>query len=158
MSTTYADLISITFFGASQLFSEAPPACQHPSASHTSACIPHPRHIHTTGGSAAARPAFPGPHGAQIFSLLTGYHHTIPSVCKGVFGPFLDSHSVTCLRLHVYKIEQYISANFGKLEKKSDVLTSGGRQCVVWVMWGEMMQNSSSENDRLLLGVFYICG
>lgn len=56
-------------FGASQLSSEAPPACQQPSASHA-------RHTHsnTLGGSAMAKPASLGPRGGGISSLLWGYH------------------------------------------------------------------------------------
>lgn len=91
-------------FGASQLSSVAPPACQQPSASHA-----RHRHSNTLGGSAMAKPASLGPRGGGISSLLWGYH---PLSMYRVFSPFLCSRSVTWWGPTVSKTEQYLYANF----------------------------------------------
>ena len=85
---------------------------QRPTHPHT-ASPAYPHHRRLCRGQACLPRA---PWSADFLSphRIPSYH---PSVCKGVFGPFLVSHSVTWLRPHVYKIEQYIYANFGKLEK-----------------------------------------
>lgn len=90
-------------FRASQLSSEAPPACQHPSASHASQAYQHLGRL-CHGQACLPRAREEGGSSGTI----------IPSPWYARASSFPGSHSATWLGPAVHKIEQSLYTNFGK--------------------------------------------
>lgn len=133
-------------FGASQLSSEAPPACQHPSASHASRAY---QHLGRLCHGQACLPRAPG--GGRKFRKPShhplGMHehlHFSAHILWLVWGP---------LSIKLNNFFMLILGRVPKLEK-SDVLTSEERECVVSVKWGEIIYTKSSSKYVTFIEVF----